>query len=81
MVQGCAGSHADLGAKGHSWTRAGTELGSGLTPEVGVASCTPSTKPSELLRPWGFSLAQGLSMCYKNLLDLAGPRARVKGSG
>lgn len=39
----CAGSQAGLGAKGqgakgHGWSRASTELSSGLTPEGGVVS-------------------------------------------
>ena len=78
MVRGRTGSQADLGAKGHGWSRAGTDLRSVLTPEV---SCIPSTKPSELLRPRGCDLAQGLAVCCKNLVDLAAPWARVKGSG
>lgn len=62
MVQGCAGSQADLGAKGRGCSRAGRELRSVLTPEGGVVSCIPSAKPSELLTPRGCDLGQGMAV-------------------
>lgn len=37
-MQGCTGSQAELGAKGHGWSRASAELRSVLTPEGGVVS-------------------------------------------
>lgn len=42
-MQGCAGSQAELGAKGHGWSRASTELRSVLTPEGGVVSLWKAT--------------------------------------